>query len=355
MTLRAKKMAYWILGSVMLCLVAGGAAFWWMMQQPLYKHGQAAKLAEQDPVSMDGERFWVEPNMSLTYFARGEGKPILYVHGGPGTPPDISAAALDALGENYKTYYYDQRGTGGSTRPFDRFNAKDGTWGNVQKLEGTLGLAQQLADMERIRKLLGQDRIIVVGHSFGAFMAALYAAEFPQGVDKLVLLNPADLLEFPNSREGLYGAIEKRLPAEDQDAFKAWLAQYMDFGNVFSKSEAELQVLDARFLPFYEKAIGKIPQGVPSPPLDATGNWQVRGVFFSMGRRHDWRGLMGKITAPTLVVHGGRDFQPKEIAEEYVANIPGSTLIEIKDAAHFPQYTHPEQLAAQLDHFLNDK
>ena len=41
------------------------------------------------------------------------------------------------------------------------------------------------ATIERIRRILGRDRLTLVGHSFGAFLAAMYAAEFPDRVEAL--------------------------------------------------------------------------------------------------------------------------------------------------------------------------
>ena len=49
---------------------------------------------------------------------------------------------------------------------------------------------EQVADIERVRRLLGQERLTVIGHSFGGFIATLYAVEFPERVDRLILVSP---------------------------------------------------------------------------------------------------------------------------------------------------------------------
>jgi len=43
---------------------------------------------------------------------------------------------------------------------------------NMQTLCRKLGLAEQVADIERIRRILGREKLILMGHSFGADLAA---------------------------------------------------------------------------------------------------------------------------------------------------------------------------------------
>jgi proline iminopeptidase len=52
------------------------------------------------------------------------------------------------------------------------------------------------------RTILGGGKLMLVGHSFGGFLASLYAAEFPQHVKALILIAPADVLVFPQEGKG---------------------------------------------------------------------------------------------------------------------------------------------------------
>ena len=78
----------------------------------------------------------VEPGIRLHYFAAGEGKPALVIHGGPGNPPVNPWSGLEPLEGDYRFYYYDQRGCGKSTRPFDTF-ASTNYYENMQALNKT--------------------------------------------------------------------------------------------------------------------------------------------------------------------------------------------------------------------------
>jgi proline iminopeptidase len=92
----------------------------------------------------------------------------------------------------------------------------------------------------RIRRILGTDKLVLAGHSFGGLLAALYAAEFPQHVKALILVAPADLLVMPQAGGGLFGDIERRLPPAMKAGYADFMKRYFDFGGVFAKSDADL-------------------------------------------------------------------------------------------------------------------
>jgi proline iminopeptidase len=106
-------------------------AFWWMMGQPLYQPGmvRAGKNLRSSlvpPEQTAEESYWlVEKDIRLFYHTQGAGKPVLVIHGGPGFPIRQPLTALVPLAGQYKFYYYDQRGCGRSTKPFDRFESRN--------------------------------------------------------------------------------------------------------------------------------------------------------------------------------------------------------------------------------------
>ena len=334
---------------VVLLVAAGGIGVWWVMRQPMYRPGALARKDIADPPRA-ASRWEVEPGVELSWFAVGEGANVLVVHGGPGISQTASAPAFDALGDAYRFHYYAQRGAGASFRP--AFDFSGSRWGNIQALESALGIGQQLADIERIRRVLGDDRLLLVGHSYSAFLAALYAAEMPLRVRRLVLIAPANLVIFPSSRGGLFDNLRDRLPAADRPAYDAWVEEYFDLDGVFSKTEAELAAKDAELFPFFHAGSGNVPAAV-SPPPRLLGAWHARAQYFSMGRRHDYSDALAGITAPTLVVHGGNDLQPIEVANDYAGWIPGSRVVTIQGSGHFPHYTHGEALSPIVREFLD--
>ncbi|MGB9143709.1 MAG: alpha/beta fold hydrolase, partial [Aestuariivirga sp.] len=228
--------------AALLVLVAfGGFAFWYFMSKPLYEPGMVhAELNLRGPLvpppQANDADFWnVEKDSRLYHFAAGEGPNVLIIHGGPGQPSSGPWPGLQALTNDYRFVYYDQRGCGRSTRPFDKFANPSDFYSNLKTLDQTLGIGAQVADIERIRKILGEDKLVLIGHSFGGLLASLYAAEFPDHVKALILVSPADLLVMPQQDIAFFDEINNRLPPEMKSEYGDYLKRYLDFSGIFSK------------------------------------------------------------------------------------------------------------------------
>lgn len=165
-----------------------------------------------------------------------QGKPAVFLHGGPGSGCTADHRRLFDP-QKYCVLLFDQRGCGRST-PHASLEANT-TWHLV-------------ADMERLRAMLGVDRWLVFGGSWGSALALAYAEAHPQAVSALVVrgiftLRRAELLWyyqegaswlFPDlwedylapipveERGDLMAAYRKRLVGADRatqlEAAKAW-------------------------------------------------------------------------------------------------------------------------------------
>lgn len=99
------------------------------------------------------------------------GKPVIFVHGGPGGGTDgVYRRLFDP--EAYRIVLFDQRGCGRST-PHASLD-ENTTWHLV-------------ADMERLRAHLGIERWQVFGGSWGSTLSLAYAETHPERVTELVL------------------------------------------------------------------------------------------------------------------------------------------------------------------------
>jgi proline iminopeptidase len=340
---------------VLLVLIVGaGVFFWYSMGKPLYEPGMVragenlrAPLTPPEPSG--DEHFWsVEQDIQLYHFSEGEGRNVLIVHGGPGYPFAQPWPGLEPLTNEFEFHYYDQRGCGQSTRPIDRFPSTN-YYQNMKTLDGALGIGAQVADMERIRQILGEEKLIVIGHSFGGFLASLYAAEFPERVEALILVAPADVLVMPQKDGGLFEEVRKRLPENMQEDYAAYLDEYLDFKSIFSKSEADLMALNEGFGKYHEVAFeGFIPEQGES------GGWMVWAMYLSMGTRHDYRDALKDVTAPVLVIHGADDLQTEEASRIYVDAFPNARFQVIEDATHFSFYEQPDEFSAATSEFLSE-
>jgi len=109
----------------------------------------------------------------LSYEESGNpiGKPVVFLHGGPGAATDPSQRRLFHPGR-YRIILFDQRGCGRST-PSGCLE-ENTTWDLV-------------ADIERLRRHLGIERWQVFGGSWGSTLALAYAEAHPERVTELVL------------------------------------------------------------------------------------------------------------------------------------------------------------------------
>ncbi|PRP93300.1 Proline iminopeptidase [Enhygromyxa salina] len=100
-----------------------------------------------------------------------QGKPVVFVHGGPGGGTSASQRQFFDPAA-YRIVLFDQRGCGKST---PHANLEDNTTWHL------------VADMEALRERLGIDRWQVFGGSWGSTLALAYAQRHPERVTELVL------------------------------------------------------------------------------------------------------------------------------------------------------------------------
>ncbi len=356
-----KRKTILIAGLVIVLIVAvGGGAFWWMTQQPLYRPGMVRAgenlRSPLSPPSQTGDaEFWqVESDIKLYHFSEGSGRNVLIVHGGPGMPFREPLRGLDPLTSEFQFQYYDQRGCGKSTRPIDTFESQN-TYENMTVLDKTLGLGAQIADIERIRQILGEEKLILVGHSWGGFLASLYAAEFPERVESLILISPANSLVMPqpDAESDLFASVRDRLPKDQLTEYDAFIKDYFDFNKLFTRSDSDLMAMDEKFGKYYVSVVNMpeeqwIKQGEP-------GGWMTWGMYISMGQRHDYRDLMRKVTAPVLVIHGADDLQSEAASRLYSDTFPNAQFAVIGNTGHFSFQDKPVEFASIVSDFLKGK
>jgi len=339
---------------ILVVVIIAGIYFLYAMQKPLYEPGmvrdgknlRAPLTPPKQPAVLD---FWiVEDDIQLYHFSKGTGKNVLIIHGGPGFPFSEPWPGLDTLAGDYQFHYYDQRGCGKSSRPIDKFNSTN-YYKNMTSLDKILGLGAQVADIERIRRILGDDKLIIIGHSFGAFLASLYAAEFPEHVEAMVMVTPAPMFVLPMEVEGLFEIIQKRLPDNMQENYNKWYKNYFDFKNIFSKTEADLVALNKKLAGFFSEAtqISMPFQGEP-------GGWMVHAMYLSMGQRHDYRDALNTVDVPVLVIHAAEDFQTEAASRIYNKVFSNSRFYNIENSGHMPFYEQPDEFSSVIAEFLGN-
>ena len=269
----------------------------------------------------------------IAWEAIGHGDTILVVHGGPGLGFRYLVPGLAPLADRHTLIFFDQRGAGSSDVP-------DST---------RFALYDYVNDIEAVRRHLGGGRVALLGHSWGAALAALYAAAYPQHTRALVLLAPMP----PRAlwADSASAAAQRALtPAVASKAGR--LAQAMRHGDdPVAACRAHMLIL-----------LGMMSAAAPdtaaarcdAPPAtlrvrDRIVRWttQPLGAW-------DWRGTVAWIGVPTLVVHGADDTLPSGAAREWAGTIAGARLVVMPDARHMPQLDAPDRFRAELARFLEN-
>lgn len=358
-----KRWVRWLVSGVSLVAVVGLAAWLyldWMMKQPLYHLGDVSagkRLTAplNPPVQDDPSRWKMESGIELAFDAYGNGRPVIVVHGGPGLPYGQRWRGLEPLQKDFRFFFYHQRGCGDSSRPFQSLTGN--YYENMIQLETTLGLGAQIADIERIRQVLGEEKIVLVGHSFGGLIATLYAAEFPDRVESLVLVAPAGVLTPPDADRNLFDLARKELTDAEKGEFDEVMGEYLDFGSIFSRTDEQLAQLHVRCGEYLLKAMGEPPYSESSSP--ASGGWAVFALYFSMGRAQDYRPALRQVTAPTLILVGEDDALAMAGSKTY-RPIRGAEFVVVprvsadKPAGHGVFDQNPEFFARELSRFLQE-
>lgn len=351
-----------IIGVIIILVIIAGVGFWYMSQQPMYKPGMVSaeknlRAPLEPPVQPQDSDIWqVEADVQLTHFSEGQGRNVLVIHGGPGQPFTEPVEGLSLLAENYQIHYYAQRGCGASSRPIDRFDSKN-MYQNMQTLDQALGVGAQIADIERIRQILGDEKLILVGHSWGGLLASLYAVEFPEQVEAVILVSPANMLVMPQieADSDLFASVRAQLPPEKLAEYDAFMKDYFDFGSLFQKSEDDMIAMNQQFGEYYVSILEQDEsyETETLPDQGQPGGWMVWAQYISLGRRYDLRPALGDVNAPVLVIHGAKDLQSEAASRLYVDAFPNAQFAVIEDASHFAFGEKPEEFAKIVIDFLS--
>ncbi|TCO54179.1 proline iminopeptidase [Actinocrispum wychmicini] len=291
-----------------------------------------------------GVRYWDLPTGSRIAYqhapATGTGRstPVIFLHGGPGTPGEgIPAAGQVLAADGYPVYVYDQVGAGRSSRLAD-----------VTQYT----VARQVADLEAIRVAIGADQIVLIGQSWGGSLTAQYLAAHPDRVARAVITSPG-----PIWRGDVTEANEGDPWTEEPDVSLRDLAMFALVD--VNPRAAHALVPDAEADSWMHKLAltGRDSTGCPgSPTAPAHGNMQ--GFYVNQVTNADFaeipdpRPALRKVTVPTLIMRGECDFIKWGITRDYRRTLPNSTLVYVRGAGHAIAGNQPEVYLGLLRDFL---
>jgi proline iminopeptidase len=303
-------------------LAAGCLALTFACGQPQTSSGPAA--ADSGHVATPGARiFW----KSL-----GRGHPIIVVHGGPGMDHTYLVPGMNELARTHRVVYYDQRGGGRTEGAASR---------------ETVSLDLFMSDITALADSLRLGKFTVLGHSFGGLVALHYAARHPDRLRALVLMNTVEPgRKYTAQMNDL--TLRKRTPqdsAQMQELMRSEAMRLRDTSAVNAMLRLAFQSL------FVDRALARALHLSLDPRTVANMAPVAMNLIGSMGPYDFWP-VAARIRVPTLILQGVEDAMPLEMLRELQGAIPGSELVLVERAGHFPYIEQPDATFTAIRRFL---
>lgn len=249
----------------------------------------------------------------------GDGQSVLLLHGLAGHAGEWVQTA-SWLTERCRVEALDARGHGRSERdPAD------------------VSLGAQVADAGFVIDHLSLRPAVLVGQSLGGVTALALAAERPELLRALVLVDasPSGGPETAESDAAEIGAALRSWPAP----FRSRTAALDFFGERFGSPLAAAAWADG----LEQRGDGWWPR------FDVDVMTQTLREALQESTWDMWE----QIGCPTLLVRAGNGVVEPDIAREMMARLPGASLVEIPDAAHDLHLDRPREWREALSHFLD--
>ena len=272
--------------------------------------------------------------VEIAYKVIGEGEPLLVFNGFSVTMPTWDPEFIQDLSRKYRVILFDYRGMGASKGPSgSKFSFK-----------------QCIQDASRLLDVLGIEKAHVLGWSMGTFIGQLFAIDYPEKVDHLVLYSaecggvfheiPPPLRDFVKEAEvftsGKKAARSFNISTEDPAARKKtiqwlvpekWLEEHPGFEERFPVTDTPLTAEQLE------------------REIKAIDGWSVHGTYHKL--KH--------IKAKLLLITGTEDIViPARNSLIIAGKVPGSWLVRLEGGGHGAMYQFPHEMAKIILMFLED-
>lgn len=266
-------------------------------------------------------------DMTLHYQEWGDAgsPPVLMLHGF-GLSGHMFDEFATRVASRYHLFAVDQRGHG------------DSSWAE----DGDYSRDSFVADVEAVRAKLGLDEFILVGHSMGGLNAVTYAAEHPERVRALVLVDVG-----PEAAKEGVDNIARFTRGPDNLEFEQFVEMAhrfnprRDIENIRERMRTRLKPTDdGKWTWKFDKRFREGGDGLRvGSQMSADETWQI----------------FRSVSAPTLLVRGAEsDVLTPEVAERAVREMPRARLEVVPNAGHSVPGDNPDGFTRVVEGFLAD-
>ena len=279
---------------------------------------------------------------------------LLFLHGGPGMP-EVAVSHLSdlELEKHFTVVHWDQRGSGKTHR--EGFREQDLT---VEVFSN-----DALALVDHLRQRFKQDKIYLLGHSWGSMLGALLARDYPErlhafiGMGQVVNLteNEQLSLEFVRAQ-----AQERNIPSAIEE-LKGLNPPYVDDPNQLG--------IQRKWLYYFGggvslHAMGDVVRGYLVSPdyslldlLGALRGTQIANKMWPEMLLYDFEEDAPSFDIPIYFFAGRQDYNtPSILAEQYLEKLqaPRKEIIWFENSAHIMNVSNSKQYQEALIKILGD-
>jgi proline iminopeptidase len=276
-------------------------------------------------------------NSGLYYREKGEGQPVIVLHGGPSFDHNYLLPDMDRLTyPSLRFIYYDQRGRGKSAT-------------NVEP--ETVSIESEVQDLEGLRKYFRLDLIALLGHSWGGLLAMEYAIRYPDRVSHLILLNTAPashddwlLTEKNLGKVKELDDLSRRLGYKEGDPDT--VAEY--YRIYFRPSLRRPELL--------ERLIENLRRGFTKEGIlraRKIGNRLWEETYSS--KEYNLLPRLEPLKVRTLVIHGDYDLVPPACAARIAQAISGARFVLLSETGHFAYIESTNEVRKEISNFFGNR
>jgi proline iminopeptidase len=204
-----------------------------------------------------------------------------------------------------------------------------------------------IEDLEAIRKSFPFEKVSILGHSWGGFLAMNYANIHSDKIDKLILLS-----SMPASSEdlGLFFQeyMKRTAPHSEELEVIRKSNEYLD-GDPATVTK-HLRLMFGTYCASPESVYQLNLTATQQENLNASA---IHGIITQSVFLKPYNLDLSNITCKTLVIQGDKDAIPLATAENLHKKISGSNFVTLQDCGHFPYIEQPEALFDAIEQFLN--
>jgi pimeloyl-ACP methyl ester carboxylesterase len=253
----------------------------------------------------------------------GDGPPLLLLHGGPGLSDYMTMLGPETAG--WRAVGYQQRGIAPSAT------------------EGPFTDVRHAADAVAVLDAAGLREVVVLGHSWGGYLALRLAVAAPERVAGLVLVDPLGATGPSGGASDLGEALRGRLDAAALAKLSEMAARIGDRMPTDQEGTEQLALLWPGYF--------AVPAQAPPPPaglaVSAVANEEgMASVADSLAGGFGDR--LAAVRAPAVFVLGEHSPMPVSQGQQTAALLPDAEVVVVEGAGHLPWHERPGCVTSAL-------